>query len=159
MRSRLAAIIFLVMIYSTSCTTQAEAIQPPTIHYGEDQCTTCGMIINDPRFATAALVQDGEPLLFDDIGDYLSYQQAHHLVPRAVFVHDYRTQEWIRAETAWYLLSPNVKTPMGWGLAAFSDESAARELQTKVSGEVLAWHDLTSRTWPERPPMSGAPAR
>lgn len=159
MKSWLVVIISIVMSFVTACTAPGGAIQPPTIHYGEDQCMTCGMIINDPRFATAAVVQGGDPLLFDDIGDYLAYQQAHHLAPRAVFVHDYRTREWLRAETAWYLLSPNVKTPMGWGLAAFSDESGARQLQAKVSGEILTWRDLTSRTWPERPPMSGAPAR
>lgn len=144
---RWPAILLIAAMISTACATRSAAPQPPTIHYGEDVSAGCGMIISDPRFATAALAGEHDPLLFDDIGDYLSYAQTHHLVPEAVFVHDYRTKEWLRAETAWYLLSPSVRTPMGSGLAAFSEESAARQVQAKESGEVLSWHDLTSRVW------------
>ena len=140
-------LILLFALVLSGCASQGSEPRPPTIHYGEDVSAGCGMIISDPRFATAALPRDGDPLLFDDIGDYLSYSQSHHLVPRAVFVHDFQTKDWLRADEAWYLLSPNIHTPMGSGLAAFAQEATARQFQAKESGEVLNWSSVTSRTW------------
>jgi nitrous oxide reductase accessory protein NosL len=42
---------------------------PPTIHYGEDICDICGMIISEERHAASYVTEDGVGHAFDDIGD------------------------------------------------------------------------------------------
>ena len=125
--------------------------QPPAIRYGTDT-SEHGMIISDPRFAAAALPERGDAILFDDIGELLKYLQSHPANYRALYVNDYTTKRWLRAEDARYLLSARINSPMGWGLAAFSDEVAARQLQGERGGEPLTWADLRARDWSGRPP-------
>ena len=50
--------------------------QPPEIHYGEDVCDACGMLISEAKFAAASVDQDGTAHKFDDIGDLLDYYSA-----------------------------------------------------------------------------------
>jgi copper chaperone NosL len=106
------------------------------------------MIISDPRFAAAAVTADGTVTLFDDIGDLLAYRKENRPSWVAIWVHDYETQEWLRAEDAWYLLAPGIRSPMGWGLAAFATEEAASARQAELGGELLRWNELSTRDLP-----------
>ena len=110
------------------------------------------MIISDSRFAAAALPERGEAILFDDIGELLKYRQDHPQNYRALYVNDYIEKAWLRAEDARYLESPQLRSPMGWGLAAFVDEAAARRVQGEFGGAILTWADLLARDWPGQPP-------
>ncbi len=134
-----------------ACARRAEP-EPPNIRYGRDTCAECGMVISEDRFAAAA-VADADPLLFDDIGCLLLYRQKHRPAWAAIWVHDYETRSWLGAESAWFLLSPQVRSPMGWGLAAFGDRTRAQARQADFGGEVLTWSELTSR--PLTPPRRG----
>jgi copper chaperone NosL len=103
---------------------------PPTIHYGQDPCAGCGMIISDDRSA-AALVDpagDSAPLLFDDIGCLLDYEREHpQLAARSHYVHDATSRQWLAASAATFVKTSR-ETPMGSGLLAFvrrSDAEAA----------------------------------
>ncbi len=127
--------------------------EPPDIRYGRDVCAECGMIIGDDRFAAAASVAGADPLLFDDIGCLLVYRQKRRPAWAAVWVHDYESRSWVRAEGAWFLLSPQVRSPMGWGLAAFADSTRARARQADLGGEVLTWAELETRNL--TPPRHG----
>ena len=142
----LAAVVGLL----AACGGSAEA-RPPTIRYGQD-VSEHGMIISDPRFAAAALPERGEAILFDDIGELLKYRQAHPQQYRELYVNDYAAKEWLTAERAWYLLSPAIRSPMGWGLAAFADEASARAAQGERGGAVLTWSELQARDWSGQPP-------
>jgi copper chaperone NosL len=115
---------------------------PPEIHYGQDLCEFCGMIISDPRYAAGYLTSDGEDHIFDDIGNMaVSHLQKQDEV-RAFFVHDYGDQRWIRAETAHYVLSPKLVTPMLHGLAAFDTPEKAQALAAELEGKVLTFDEL-----------------
>ena len=139
----------LAIGFLAGCGGAAEP-QPPTIRYGRDT-SEHGMIISDPRFAAAALPERGEAILFDDIGELLKYYQAHPQSYRALYVNDYLDKRWLRAEDAWYLQSSQIRSPMGWGLAAFADESAARRVREEFGGEIRAWSDLLARDWSGQP--------
>lgn len=146
MRLPAFALLALLALLLTSCGDRSGAIQPPTIQYGRD-LSEHGMIISDERFAAAALPASGDPVLFDDTGELLKYRQAHPQSFRALFVHDYQSKQWLPAEQSWYLLSARLTSPMGWGLAAFTTEAAARDYQGRFGGEVLRWPELTGRSW------------
>lgn len=141
-------ILTLLAVVVAGCGRAAGPPQPPTIRYGVDVSAECGMIIDDPRFAVAALPQSGDPLFFDDLGDFLSYRQAHQPHLTAVFVHDYRTKAWVAADQAWYLASPKIITPMNAGLASFADETGAQAEQGIMGGRLLTWNDVLARPVP-----------
>ena len=122
----------------------ATGTEPPEIHYGEDLCSDCGMIINEPKFA-AAYTHEAEPgrfesFLFDDIGDMLVHMQKNlTLKPVGWWVHDYDSEEWIDATTAYYVMSDQIKTPMFHGIVAYSSQASAQQKADEVGAKVLNW--------------------
>ncbi|HET7087376.1 MAG TPA: nitrous oxide reductase accessory protein NosL [Anaerolineae bacterium] len=80
---------------------------------------------------------------FDDIGDMLAYHARHpELEVRARFVHDYNTEECILGETAFYVRSSQIVSPMGHGIAAFRDRSAAETFAGGIGASVLTFDAL-----------------
>ena len=140
-----AILVFIaVAVLAIGCAQPAEA-KPPTLRYGVDVSAGCGMIISDPRFAVAAQPQDGDPLLFDDIGDFLDYSKTHQPKLQAVWVHDYLSKEWVPAEKAWFVASPAIVTPMNAEIASFADEATARAQVAATQGKLLDWSAVRSR--------------
>lgn len=135
-----------------ACGTAANAEPaPPDIHYGEDVCEFCGMIASEERFAAAYLTADGHHHVFDDIGDLVkSHLQLQEDVT-AFFVHDHDDKSWIRAETATFVLSEDLATPMLSGLAAFATEAAAQAFATEIGGRTFAFETLLTY-YQENPP-------
>ena len=122
---------------------QAAEPRPPDIAYGQDLCDTCGMIIGEARFAAASLTTDGRAHSFDDIGDMLAYHREHpEEQVRAWFVHDYESEAWLRGETAFYVASAQIASPMGHGLAAFADGAAAEAFARERGAEAVAFEEL-----------------
>ncbi len=112
------------------CAQRAAALSPPKIHYGYDPCAWCGMIISDPHFAAAAAyTRNGSPhdARFDDIGCMLAWQYAHRKMHvAAAWVKSYATKKWINAQTAWFVESTAILSPMGYGIAAGATPSQAQ---------------------------------
>ncbi len=123
-------------------------VAPPQILYGQDLCVVCGMIISDDRFAAGlAVVDDGgdvEIQAFDDVGCLL----ARDVVPGQVagrWVRDFAGDAWREAETAVYLHSGALHSPMAYGVAAFGTDDDARAAMTRFPGEVLPFDELRRR--------------
>ena len=128
------------------CTASATANgepQPPEILYGHDLCDSCGMVIDDPRFAAATLLKNDETRKFDDLGDMMIYHMEHpDLQVVAWFVHDAVGEHWIRAETAFFVVNLKQASPMGHGSLAFEDEPAAQEYAAEYEGEVVNFDEF-----------------
>ena len=144
MTRRSVLALLLASLPALACRQQG-APTPPPIRYGRDVCADCGMIVSDPRFAAAAAPANGDPVVFDDIGCLLRYQEKRQPQWVAVWVHDYETEAWLEAQAAQYLVSPAIRSPMGYGIAAFSSPDAARARQTTLGGELLDWNALSAR--------------
>lgn len=146
---RFSVSLFLLILLFTACAPGQSTIQPPEIHYGEDLCAACNMIISDPRFACSYLheVEPGRyaSLIFDDIGDMLQMarQQPEHKIV-AWYVHDYTSEEWLDATRAFYVVSPELHTPMAHGIAAHATTAAAQQLAAEVHGQVVDWAGLVN---------------
>lgn len=100
------------------------------------------MIINEPQFAAAYLVQNGDPRLFDDIGDMVIHLQKSGDRPVAVYVHDYEHQHWFDASGAHFVRSARIATPMGHGIVALENRAVAEKLAGETGGEVLSWDQV-----------------
>lgn len=144
---RWLGIFILALLILGACGRGDREIQPADIHYGEDVCTECGMIISDPKFASSISKEIGEgryqTVAFDDIGDMIAYL-GKHADEKVVgwFVHDYETEEWIDATLAYFVVSTNVKSPMNHGIAACAERAAAEKIAEKTSGKVVTWDEL-----------------
>jgi copper chaperone NosL len=142
----LALAVFALMVLA-GCAQGQPIARPPDIHYGEDLCVSCGMVISDVRFAAAAAheVEPGryESSAFDDIGDMVHYiKQNPDLKFTNFWAHDYGDESWVDASSAWFVVSPQIKSPMMHGVAAFASQEAASSLAADVAGEVLDWNHM-----------------
>ncbi|MCL4243773.1 MAG: nitrous oxide reductase accessory protein NosL [Candidatus Dadabacteria bacterium] len=106
--------------------------RPPTgpveVHYGEDVCERCRMIISDQRFAAQYVTEKGEAKKFDDIGCLAAELKTDggEDIASGVYVADFATGAWIDARKAHYLKSADIASPMGYGIAAFASEEALK---------------------------------
>ncbi|MEQ9617113.1 MAG: nitrous oxide reductase accessory protein NosL [Phycisphaerales bacterium] len=123
---------------------------PPTVLLGDSVCVQCNMIISDERWATATVVEGPrgpEPLLFDDFNCQVNYEAEHpDRVVLTRWSRCHSSGEWMRTEDAHFLMSPNLRTPMGSMTAAFETEDAAGRTRSQLEGDVMtfeiAWKRL-----------------
>jgi copper chaperone NosL len=93
------------------------------------------MLVSELAFAAAVREEGGEAQVYDDIICLLEDRTlpgGEH-----IWVHDFETLEWIDADTAVFVRSDAVSTPMGGGIVAFSDRRAAVRFADSSGGEVL----------------------
>lgn len=142
---RFSISILIGALIAVGCSSPAGEIKPPDIIYNEEVCEACGMLISDARFASATVDVDGTAHKFDDIGDLLSYYAKRSTAQvKAYFVHDFYSEQWLRAETAYYIVSPKILTPMARGIAAFADKGAAESAAQQYGVKVLTFDEVRS---------------
>ncbi len=129
----------LGMLALGSC-AESPRTGPPDIRYGRDECVECGMSIVEEHSACAILVLDRdrrEYKLFDDLGCLLDHEREHkpHTLER--HAHDYASRRWISADSARYLVSESIRTPMGSWIAAYADSPTSEAAREKHGGVVL----------------------
>jgi copper chaperone NosL len=142
MRVRLVLVVFAVSVANAACGTAA-ADGPPEINYGRDICVQCNMIISEIGHAAAYRLADGTEKQFDGVGEMVLHARNHAEVDQAeAWVHDYWSEDWVRAEDAYYVPTRAVASPMGHGIFAFATEERAAAFATDVGGEVIDWHTV-----------------
>lgn len=119
------------------CGQQVDVSQPPQIVYGQDACDRCKMLINEEAMAAAYWTAGGEARRFDDIGGMLTHQRETGETVATWWVHDLTSRRWLRAEEAHFVTGAGVTTPMGFGIVAFADESAAQALAAGANGAMV----------------------
>ena len=140
----LTVILCLVAFSLAGCSRAPTKITPPKVHFGQDVCAQCAMIISDERFAGAiGLRRNGrvEHLLFDDVGEMLGFDPGEYDEIRW-YATDAVTREWLDAETAVFLHSDELRTPMHTGVGVYSTRDAAVAAQQEYGGEILSFADL-----------------
>jgi len=85
-------ILFFILLILASCNNDNE-LKPVDIHYGQDICERCKMIISEERFSSQLILNKGEVLNFDDIGGMLIYLLENKINPEneKIFVKDFIT--------------------------------------------------------------------
>jgi nitrous oxide reductase accessory protein NosL len=58
------------------------------------------------------------------------------------WVHDYNGDGWAPAESAWYVKSAEIRSPMGSGVASCAAQEEAERLSRLRDGTVLDWGAL-----------------
>lgn len=120
---------------------RGDDLGPPNIHFGQDTCHACGMIIEDERYAAAvvSVTAGGEVdrRTFDDVGEMLEEAPAAGAKAVRRYVRDAATRQWLDADKATFAKVRDLQTPMGSGIAAYADPAAARAAIEARGGSLL----------------------
>lgn len=136
-------LLSLVGLLVVSCSSGPNLDEPPEIRYGEDTCDRCQMIINEARYAAAYVMPDGQARRFDDIGGMVAYTQEVVEDVAVFWVHDFDTEEWLKADEAFYVKGDHL-TPMGFGIIAFAEQGRAESWVNQEGGMIMSFADLMS---------------
>ena len=117
--------------------------RPVEIVVNEDICSLCRMAVSERRFAAEVVTEEGRVEVFDDVGCLVDWLGENGRPAGAgTFVVDYRTGEWLAAEGAAYVRSPELSTPMGHGIVAFRDWGTAEAARRELGGAVVGWEEV-----------------
>lgn len=138
-RRRLIVLVIVIGALAAACGSEG-AGGPPEINFGRDICIECGMIIDDARFAAAYRSADGTEFKFDDLGGLIIHSRENGGPEDAqVWVSDFDEKTLIEAESAHYVPTLGVASPMGHGILAFADHGRAMKTAVDLGGEVVDW--------------------
>jgi copper chaperone NosL len=85
------------------------------------------MSVKDSGYAAQIIATDGKVYKFDDIGCLFAFQKDHSdLKVSARYVQDAGTKAWIVLDSAWFVVSKEVATPMSYGAHSFASEAGAK---------------------------------
>lgn len=130
--------VFLGLSFLLMGCKENKAVGPAPIEFGVDACDECKMIISDRVYAAQVRNVNETYSKFDDIGCLVTFMKKHR--PTDVWVADFSTGQWLKAEAAHFVKSAKIKTPMASGIVAFADEASAAKSGTSA----LGWQDLIS---------------
>ncbi len=149
---RMVAIALIALVSLAACGDDKVSLDPPKVEYGKD-VSEMGMFVTDPRFTVATLPEGKKDwLLFDDIGELFKYRDTHADAKfQVIWMNDYHSEKWHKAEEMWFVESTEINTPMGWGIAAFAKEDEARTMADEIHGTLMTWEEADARTWSAPP--------
>ncbi|MCL4230899.1 MAG: twin-arginine translocation signal domain-containing protein [Dehalococcoidia bacterium] len=115
----------------------------PKVRFGKEKCARCGMLIGDRRFAAAWRNSDGDEKHFDDIGCMVLEGGEQPPGDGTLYwACSYSDESWLDAASATYVISPGIRSPMSYGVAATAGSGEAETLAGVVKGKVAAWQEL-----------------
>jgi copper chaperone NosL len=115
---------------------------PEPIAYGRDTCASCRMHLSAPGFGGEMRDRDGTLTKYDDVGCLIrAILAAHREIPN-VWVEDYAGGGFVPLLSAKLVRGDAGSTPMGSGLVAFADGSAARTYADAHGARVMVFEDV-----------------
>ena len=131
-----------VLLLAISC-----KVEPQPIDYGKDQCSFCKMNVVDKTHAAQYVTAKGKQFKFDAIECMVNDLNENNEANIAILlVANYGNPgEMIDATTATFLISKEIKSPMGANLSAFSSKIKAEELKQKHGGAIFTWETLKQK--------------
>lgn len=134
-------LLFIISLFLFDCSKE-----PAPIHFGEDGCSFCRMIISDQRFGCELLTTKGKSYKFDSIECMTAYtikgkKGADDIY--SIWTIDFNNPEtFIDATQSWYLQSEKLKSPMGANLSSFQNHGEISTIQNKYNGSIMRWEDV-----------------
>ncbi len=122
-------------------------VEPEKINYGSEACHYCKMTIVDQLQSAQYVTKKGKQYKFDAIECMLNELAERNTADISIFlVSDYANPGvMIDAQMATFLISEEIKSPMGASLSAFSSNLIAKETQQKIGGELYSWSSIKEK--------------
>ena len=119
-------------------------IEPEQINYGSDACAFCKMTIVDQQHAAQYVSKKGKQFKFDAIECMVNAVAEKGSEDIEIFlVADYQVPgSMTSAKEATYLISKEIKSPMGANLSGFASKEKAMLTQKDSGGDIYNWQEL-----------------
>ncbi len=131
-----------VVLILTSCN-----VSPKEIEYGKVHCHFCDMTVVDKAHSAQFVTKKGKVYIFDAI-ECMSREIVRKKIENELtfeLVADFSNPgTLIDANKAMFLISEQIKSPMGENLSAFSSKEKAEEFQMKYTGKIYTWQEIKS---------------
>lgn len=135
------AVAALLLFVFTSCNAG-----PEKIAYGKDACDDCRMTIMDPKFGGEIITKKGKVYKFDDAHCLAHFLQSGSVkegdIAQTVFTDYEKDGNFLKSPSLYFVVSPQLKSPMNSNAAAFATQQAANDKAGTVSGKVMDWETL-----------------
>lgn len=142
MKKLLYTTFTIVLCALFSCETA-----PEPINYGSDACAFCKMTIVDQQHAAQYVTHKGKQFKFDAIECMLNDISEKGIDHTGILlVADYKNPgSMVSADQATYLISKEIKSPMGAYLSAFSSQSVAQQTLDQSGGKLYTWPEMLQK--------------
>lgn len=134
----------ILMLSLLSC-----KVEPEPLQYGQDACHTCKMTLMDKKFGAELVTKKGKIYKFDDVNCMLNFYNSGDNAPEEFshkLVVDFsQPANLIEAGDAFYLKSPEIKSPMASQVAAFEKKESMEDLKKQWNGIYLVWGELVTQ--------------
>jgi len=136
---------FLSVLFLTALSSCK--VEPEPINYGQDACHYCKMNIVDNQHASEFVTSKGKVYKFDAIECMVNQMKTFEEAPiELLLVCDYsQPGELCDANSATFLISNKIASPMGAYLSAFKDQKVAETKQGEKGGELFTWTQLLEK--------------
>jgi len=136
---------FFIMFFAVSLIGACK-IEPVQINLGKDDCSFCKMTISNARFAAEILTPKGKVYKYDDLHCLLSAVEKGDISKdniHEIYLTDFSGKhELVNAKAAYFIMSEDLKSPMGGNIAAFSSKDSLLTTLQKVTGKQVLWEFL-----------------
>lgn len=119
---------------------------PVPIKLHKDDCDFCKMTISEGRFAAELITDKGRVYTFDDLSCMIRFSNENkNQVYVQKYVNDYtKNNILIDAESAFFIYSTNVRSPMRGDVAAFAMQEDAEKYTKIWNASIIKWNQLSS---------------
>lgn len=123
------------------------AVEPAEINYGKDACHFCRMTIVDRQHAAQLVTRKGKQFKYDAVECLLNDLSERGLDRKGLYlVADYSDPGVLTdATNATFLISKEIKSPMGAFLSAFSSSLTAEEARDGHGGDLYTWDEILEK--------------
>jgi copper chaperone NosL len=120
---------------------------PEKIAFGKDNCSECKMTIMDPKFGAEIVTKKGKVYKFDDSHCLASFLERRGVemgdIHHTLFVDYNNNSEFVKVNTVEFVVSSQLKSPMGGNAAAFKNQDEANKKAAELEGsKVTNWATL-----------------
>jgi len=139
----LILITLLLPLIITSC-----SVEPKEINYGTDHCHYCDMTVVSKTHASEYVTKKGKAFMFDAIEcmvNEINDQQNEDGLAFVLVANYANPGELVDARKATFLISQEIKSPMGAYLSAFNSFDKAKSTQTEHGGDLYTWEELKDK--------------
>jgi copper chaperone NosL len=133
--------VLLMGLFLGGCKTK-----PEKIVFGKDNCAECKMTIMDTKFGAEIVTKKGKIYKFDDSHCVATFFKRRGVelnsISKTLFV-DYNSGDFIEVKNAEFVVSSQLKSPMGGNAAAFKNKAAAQQKANEIEGSrITNWATL-----------------
>jgi copper chaperone NosL len=133
-----------VLLFLSSCSTK-----PEPFHAGKDVCHFCKMGITDTRFGGELITKKGKIYKFDDLHCMIGFLKAggevESNIAKKVVINFEKQNDFIDVSTASFVISQELKSPMGSNAAGFISRQAAEKYSMNKQADIVTWQELTHK--------------